>query len=82
MVRIDGSHSINLSLTRPVLVPGNLVYANLLGMPIFVIGNHKVAEELLNVRGRVSASRPPNVLVMELCVALLTRKRVIHLSNG
>ena len=46
------------------------MYANLMGMPVFVIGSREVAEELLNVRGRISAGRPFNLLVMELCVAL------------
>ena len=58
----------------PVLVPGNFVYANLMGMPVFIIGDREIAEELLNVRGRISASRPPNVLAMELCVARPTPK--------
>jgi hypothetical protein len=48
-----------------------------MGMPIFVIGERKVAEELLNVRGKISAGRPPNVLVQELCVAFPTRSRAI-----
>jgi hypothetical protein len=48
-----------------------------MGTPVFIIGDREVAEELLNVRGKISASRPPNVLAMELCVALPTRKLVI-----
>jgi hypothetical protein len=48
-----------------------------MGMPIFVISERKVAEELLNVRGKISAGRAPNVLAEELCVAFLTRKRAI-----
>jgi hypothetical protein len=68
---------MNLSLSEPISDAGNLVYANLMGMPIFVIGERKVAEELLNVRGRISAGRPPNVLVQELCVAFPTRSRAI-----
>jgi hypothetical protein len=59
---------------------GNLVYANLMGMPVFVISEREVAEELLNVRGGISAGRPPNVMVQELCVAFPTRKRVIDKS--
>ena len=39
-----------------------------------------MAEELLNIRGKISASRPPNVLDMELCVALLARKFVTDMS--
>ena len=46
------------------------MYANLMGIPVFVIGDREIAEELLNVRGRVSAARPPNVLGLELCAAL------------
>lgn len=57
---------------------GNLVYANLMGKPVFVIGDREVAEELLNVRGKISASRPPNVLALELCVALPTPKFVTN----
>lgn len=56
------------SFTIPVLVPGNLVYANLMGMPVFIIGDREIAEELLNARGRISANRPTNVLFKELCV--------------
>ena len=37
-----------------------------MGMPVYVIGDRKIAEELLNVRGRLSANRPPNVLGLEL----------------
>jgi hypothetical protein len=48
-----------------------------MGMPIFVIGERKVAEELLNVRGGISAGRPSNVLVQELCVAPRTHRRAI-----
>jgi hypothetical protein len=48
-----------------------------MGMPIFVIGERKVAEELLNVRGGMSAGRPRNVLVEELCVVFPTRRRAI-----
>ena len=66
--------------TKPILVPGNLVYANLMGMPVFVIGDREVAEELLNVRGRISASRAPNVLARELCVAFPMSKLVINAS--
>jgi hypothetical protein len=69
------SQQMSLSLSEPILDAGNLVYANLMGMPIFVIGDREVAEELLNVRGGISAGRPPNVLVQELCVAFPTRKR-------
>ena len=50
-------------------MPGNLVYANLMGMPVFIIGDREIAEELLNARGRISANRPTNVLFKELCVA-------------
>ena len=42
------------------------MYANLMGMPVFIIGDREVAEELLNARGRISASRPPNVLTLDL----------------
>ena len=63
--------------TKSVLASGDLVYANLMGRPVFIIGNREVAEELLNMRGGISAGRPPNVLVMELCVAFPTRKLVI-----
>jgi hypothetical protein len=38
-----------------------------MGMPVLVIGDREVAEELLNVRGKITASRPPNVLGLELC---------------
>jgi hypothetical protein len=68
---------VNISLSEPILDAGNLVYANLMGMPIFVIGERKAAEELLNMRGRISAGRPPNVLVQELCVAFPSGKRAI-----
>jgi len=68
---------INRLSTKAVLAPGNLVYANLMGTPIYIIGDRKVAEELLNMRGSISAGRPPSVLVMELCVAFPTRKLVI-----
>ena len=50
------------------------MYANLMGTPVYVIGDRDIAEELLNVRGRVSAGRPPNVLGLELCGDMLTRK--------
>jgi len=53
--------------SRPVL--GNLVYADLMGMPVFITSDREVAEELLNVRGRISGGRPPNVLGLELYVA-------------
>ena len=42
-----------------------------MGTPVYVIGDREVAEELLNVRGKISASRPPNVLVLELYVRSL-----------
>ena len=53
------------------------MYANLMGVPIFVIGERKVAEELLSTRGRISAGRPSNVLVQELCVTFPTRNGAI-----
>ena len=51
-----------------------------MGLPVYVIGDRGIAEELLNVRGRLSASRPPNVLAIELCGALPTRKLIIDKS--
>jgi len=48
-----------------------------MGMPVFVIGDREIAEELLTVRGRVTSSRPPNVLGLELYGALPSRKLVI-----
>jgi hypothetical protein len=48
-----------------------------MGTPVFIIGDRGVAEELLNVRGRISASRPHNVLALELYVAFPTYKLVI-----
>jgi hypothetical protein len=51
-----------------------------MGTPVFIIGDRAIAEELLNVRGRISASRPPNVLVLELYVAFPTHKLVINKS--
>jgi len=75
-----GAHNCQSSrrlLTKSFLVSGDIVYANLTGMPVFVVGSHEVAEELLNVRGRISAGRPSNVLVTELCVALPTWKLII-----
>jgi len=48
-----------------------------MGMPVFVIGDREVAEELLNVRGRISAGRPPNLLFMELYVSFPTCKLAI-----
>ena len=59
---------------------GNFIYANLMGMPVFVIGDREVAEELLNARGKISASRPRNVLALELCVSFLTGKLAIDES--
>jgi len=79
MVRINGSHRVYL-LLNSFLVLGNFVYANLMGTPVFVIGDREVAEELLNLRGKISASRPPNVLALELCVAFPTRKPIIDKS--
>jgi len=76
---MNSSHQVR-PLTKPILILGNLIYANLLGTPVFVIGDIEVAEELLNVRGRISASRPPNVLALELCVALPTNKLDIDTS--
>jgi len=67
-------------LTKPVLVLGSLIYANLLGTPVFVVGDREAAEELLNVRGKITASRPPNVLAMELCATLPAHKVVIDVS--
>jgi len=75
-----GAHncsSSNRLLTKSFLVPGGIVYANLMGMPVFVISDREVAEELLNVRGRFSDSRPYNVLFMELYVAFPTCNLVI-----
>jgi hypothetical protein len=45
-----------------------------MGKPVFIIGDRAMAEELLNVRGRISASRPSNTLVLELYVAFPTHK--------
>ena len=45
------------------------MYANLVGMPVFIISDREVAEELLNERGKISAGRPRNGLLMDLCVA-------------
>lgn len=70
MVRINSTHSVGRSPIPP-LVLGDFVYANLVGMPVFIIGDREAAEELLNARGRISASRPPNILTLDLCVALL-----------
>jgi hypothetical protein len=83
MVRINGSYRIHLSL-KSVLVLGNFVYANLMGTPVFVIGDREVANELLNVRGKMSASRPPNVLALELCVAFPLADPLLtsHAQNG
>ena len=71
------SRSLNRLFIESPLAPGHLVYANLMGTPVFIIGDRQVAEELLNTRGAVSAGRPPNVLVMELCVAFPTRELVM-----
>jgi len=60
---------INYPTHESRLFLGNLVYADLMGMPVFIISEREVAEELLNVRGRISAGRPPNVLGQELYVA-------------
>ena len=49
-----------------------------MGMPVFVIGDREIAEELLNVRGRVSSSRPPNVLGLELYATSPTRQLTIN----
>jgi hypothetical protein len=46
-----------------------------MGTPVFIIGDREVAEELLNVRGRISAGRPPSVLTLELYVAFRTQIR-------
>ena len=51
-----------------------------MGTPVFIIGDREIAEELLTVRGRISASRPPNVLAMELCVYLPARELVTDMS--
>ena len=75
-----GTHTFQSSeglLVQPILLLGNFVYANLMGMPVYVIGDREIAEELLNVRGRLSANRPPNVLGLELCGNMLTRKVII-----
>ena len=48
-----------------------------MGLPVFVIGDREIAEELLNMRGRLSAGRPSNVLAIELCGALPSRKLII-----
>jgi len=48
-----------------------------MGKPVYVISDREVAEELLNVRGKISAGRPYNLLVMELCVAFPTSNLVI-----
>ena len=53
------------------------MYANLMGMPVYIIGDREIAEELLNARGRISSGRPPNVLGLELCGDMLTRKVII-----
>jgi len=74
-IYLDASHKITLSLI-PLLVLGNFVYVNVMGMPVFVIDDHKVAEQLPNVRGRMNASRPPIVLALGLCVVLLNRTLV------
>lgn len=58
-------------LAELILLLGNLVYANLMGMPVFVIGDREIAEELLNTRGKISASRLPNIMGAELCVRSL-----------
>ena len=63
-----------MSLVKSALLLGNLVYANILGAPIYVIGDREIAEELLNVRNKISAGRPPNVLAIELCGTVPTRK--------
>ena len=51
-----------------------------MGVPVYVIGDRQIAEELLNARGRVSAGRPPNVLGLELCGDMPTRKVITDKS--
>ena len=51
-----------------------------MGTPVYVIGDREIAEELLNVRGRVSSSRPPNVLGLELCGNMPTFKVITDAS--
>jgi hypothetical protein len=67
----------NGPLAYPILLLGNFVYANLMGTPFFVIGDREIAEELLNVRGRITASRPLNILTLDLCVPFSTLELVI-----
>ena len=76
-----GTHKFQSSygpLAKPILLIGNFVYANLMGMPIFIIGDREIAEELLNTRGKFSASRPPNTMVAELCVRSLANSHPHH----
>jgi len=54
-----------------------------MGAPVFIISDREVAEELLNVRGRISAGRPPNVLGLELYAASQqTNSLLSHVQDG
>jgi len=49
-----------------------------MGTPVYVIGDGEMAEDPLNVRGKISSSSPPNVLVLELCVTSPMSKLVTN----
>lgn len=41
---------------------GDVVYANFLGQPIYVINSREKAEELLSKRGNLHSGRPQQIL--------------------
>jgi hypothetical protein len=45
---------------------GDVVYANILGQPIVILGNLEAAEELLNKRSNIHSGRIGSYMIMEM----------------
>ncbi|KAJ8508558.1 hypothetical protein ONZ45_g9169 [Pleurotus djamor] len=71
------SQKIWYSMTRWRKEHGSLVYLNVLGQPILVLGTHTTANDLLDRRASIYSDRPRNIVVGEL----MTRGYLSALTN-
>ncbi|KAJ6477610.1 hypothetical protein C8R45DRAFT_934276 [Mycena sanguinolenta] len=51
-------HSIGVAIPSDYNTPGNIVYVDALGQPMFIINSAKVAIDLLDKRGSIYSDRP------------------------
>ena len=52
------------------LSPGEFIYVSFLGMPMLIVQDREIADELMNKRGNQYSDRPRSVMCGDLCVLL------------